>query len=120
MNGNPLRYVDRQLPSPVELPSAAVVASGLIGGYAVARLTKIRALGGAVLFANGIIAGRTWYASAGPATTAALSALYLGGFGASHPLAKKIGAWPSVLAVTAVNAAACWALADRFNFGKGS
>ena len=119
MSGHTLEYVARQLPSPVALPSAAVVASGLIGGYAVARLTRIRALGGVVLFADGILAGRTWYASAGPATTAALSALYLGGFGASHPLARKIGAWPSVLAVTAVNAASCWALVDRFNFGKG-
>ncbi|WP_270256396.1 hypothetical protein [Kocuria marina] len=115
-----LRYVDRQLPSPVALPSAAVAAGGLSGGYAVARLTKVRALGGVVLLANGVLAGRTWYASAGPATTAALSALYLGGFGASHPLAKKLGAWPSVLAVSAVNAAACWALADRFNFAGGS
>lgn len=119
MSGNPVRYVDRQLPSPVQLPSAAVVASGLLGGYAVARLTKVRALGGVVLLANGILAGRTWYTSAGPATTAALSALYLGGFGASHPLAKKIGAWPSVLAVTAVSAAASWALVDRHNFGTG-
>ena len=27
--------------------------------------------------------------------------LYLGGFGLSHPLAKKIGAWPAIAAVTA-------------------
>jgi hypothetical protein len=45
--------------------------------------------------------------------TAALSALYVLGFGASHPLAKKIGAWPSVLAVTALSAGASWALVDR-------
>jgi hypothetical protein len=43
----------------------------------------------------------------------ALSALYVLGFGASHPLAKKIGAWPSVLTVTALSAGASWALVDR-------
>nr|WP_231918204.1 hypothetical protein [Microlunatus sagamiharensis] len=45
--------------------------------------------------------------------TVGLSALYVLGFGASHPLARRIGAWPSVLAVTAVATAASWALVDR-------
>jgi hypothetical protein len=36
-----------------------------------------------------------------------------GAFGLSHPLAKKIGAWPSVLAVSAATAAASYAAADR-------
>jgi hypothetical protein len=31
----------------------------------------------------------------------------------SHPLAKKIGAWPAVLTVAAVSAGAAWALNDR-------
>ncbi|GAA4698662.1 hypothetical protein GCM10025781_15930 [Kocuria gwangalliensis] len=113
-----LHSVDQQLPSPVRLPSAAVVASGLIGGYAVARLTRVRALGGVVLLANGVLAGRTWYTSAGPVTTAGLSVVYLAGFGLSHPLAKKIGAWPSVFGVAAVNAAASWVLVDRHNFAR--
>jgi hypothetical protein len=34
-------------------------------------------------------------------------------FGVSHPLAKKLGAWPSVLTVTAAAAAAAYVLADR-------
>jgi hypothetical protein len=38
---------------------------------------------------------------------------YLAAFGASHPLAKKIGAWPSVGVVTAVASGAAYALADR-------
>jgi hypothetical protein len=42
-----------------------------------------------------------------------LSGIYLGGFGASHPLAKKIGAWPSVLTVAAVAATASFVLSDR-------
>ena len=33
--------------------------------------------------------------------------------GVSHPLAKRIGTWPSVLGVTAAAAGAAWALADR-------
>ena len=33
--------------------------------------------------------------------------------GVSHPLAKKVGTWPSVLGVTAVSAGAAWLLADR-------
>ena len=95
------------------LPTAPVVAAGLVGGYLVARETGIRPLGGAVLAAAGAIAGRRWLQWTGPATTAALGAVYLGSFGASHPLAKRIGPWPSVLAAASVSATAAWALADR-------
>ena len=42
----------------------------------------------------------------------------LGGFGASHPLAKKIGAWPAVLSVAAVSAGAAWAAVDRSEAGR--
>jgi hypothetical protein len=93
--------------------TAPLTALGLIGGYLTARESGIRPLGGVVLGAAGLYAGRTWLAKRGPAVTAALSALYLLGFGASHPLAKKIGAWPSVLVVTAVSAGASWAVVDR-------
>ena len=111
-----LRIVTARLPSPVAVPSAALVTAGLIGGYGIARATGVRPLGGVVLAACGVAAGRTWLASAGPATTAGLSTLYVAGFGLSHPLAKKLGAWPSVLTVTGVNAAASWVAVDRFNF----
>jgi hypothetical protein len=93
--------------------TAPLAALGLIGGYLVARESGIRPLGGVLLGACGLFAGRTWLAKSGPATTALLSALYVGGFGLSHPLAKKIGAWPAVLAVTAASAGASWALCDR-------
>jgi len=93
--------------------TAPVVATGLIGGFLAARETGIRPLGGILLGLAGTYAGRTWLAKKGPATTVALSTLYVGGFGLSHPLAKKIGAWPAVLTVAAVSAGACWALADR-------
>ena len=94
-------------------PTAPIVAGSLVGGYLVARETKIRALGGVVLAAGGLAAGSQWRRVAGPAGTAVLAATYLGGFGASHPLAKKIGAWPAVLSVAGVSALASWALSDR-------
>jgi hypothetical protein len=93
--------------------TAPVVVLGLLGGFVTARESGIRPLGGVVLAAAGVFAGRTWLAKRGPAVTAALSAVYVLGFGASHPLAKKIGGWPSVLVVTAVSAGASWALVDR-------
>lgn len=95
------------------IPTAPVVASGLIGGYLVARETKVRPLGGAVLAVNGAVAMREWLRHAGPARSGLLLGIYLGGFGASHPLAKKVGAWPSVLAVAGVSAAASYVLSDR-------
>lgn len=93
--------------------TAPVVAAGLIGGYTTARYTGRRELGGAVLAASGVAAGTKWLKSRGPATTGLLSALYTAAFGASHPLAKKIGAWPAVLTVTAAASGATYALADR-------
>lgn len=96
-----------------EVHTAPVVALGLLGGYVVARESGIRALGGGVLAGCGGLALRTWLAKAGGPAAAGLSALYVLGFGLSHPLAKKIGAWPSVAAVTAVSAAASYAVADR-------
>lgn len=92
--------------------SVPAVAAGLIGGYAVARYTGRRALGGVALAAAGAAAGRTWLPR-GTAVTAGLSAVYLGAFGVSHPLAKKIGAWPSVLACTAATTALTAAVTAR-------
>lgn len=93
--------------------TSPLVAAGLIGGYGVARATGVRPLGGAALAAAGVLAGREWLEHKGAGTTAGLSAVYLGAFGVSHPLAKKLGAWPSVLAVTALAAATTYIVADR-------
>jgi len=97
----------------VTVPTAPVVAGSLIGGYYVARVTKIRPLGGVVLAAGAFVAERQWRKTAGPVNAAILSAVYFGAFGVSHPLAKKIGAWPAVLTVAAVSAGAAWVLNDR-------
>src|SRR5262245_30726781 len=96
-----------------QLPTAPIVAGSLIAGYVAARETGVRPLGGAVLFAGGAVAAHSWWRTTNPATTALLVATYLGGFGASHPLAKKIGAWPAVLTAAGVSGAAAWVLADR-------
>ena len=102
-----------QLRDAADVQTAPIAALGLVGGYVVARESGIRPLGGIVLGAAGLYARRTWVAKSGVAGAAGLAAVYLGGFGASHVLAKKIGAWPSVLAVAAVSAAASWVVADR-------
>ncbi len=94
-------------------PTAPIVAASLVGGYLVARETGIRPLGGAVLAAGGLVAGREWVRHAGPGPTVALVGIYLGGFGASHPLAKKIGPWPAVLTAAGASAASAWGRSDR-------
>jgi hypothetical protein len=97
----------------VGFPTAPVAAASLVGGYLIARTTRKRPLGGLALAAGGAWCARRWQQSAGTGTAAGLTAIYLGGFGASHPLARRIGAWPSVLSVAGVSAAAAWVLADR-------
>jgi hypothetical protein len=49
----------------------------------------------------------------GAPLVAGLSAAYWVAMGVSHPLAKKVGTWPSVLGVTAAAAGAAYVLADR-------
>jgi hypothetical protein len=95
------------------VPSSLIAATGLVGGFALARATKRRELGGAALAVAGGAAALKWRSSAGPKAATALGGLYLAAFAGSHPLAKKIGAWPSVLTVASGVALASWAVADR-------
>lgn len=90
----------------MKIPTAPIVAVGIAGGYATARFSGKRELGGVVLAAAGAAAATGWAKKLGPVPAVALSALYIGAFGGSHPLAKKIGAWPAVGTVTAVVTAA--------------
>ncbi len=94
------------------LPTAPIAAGSLVGGYLVARESGVRPLGGVVLAAGGAVCVREWRRVAGAPAAAVLLAIYLGGFGASHPLAKRIGAWPAVLTVAGVSGAAAFALSD--------
>jgi hypothetical protein len=94
-------------------PTAPIAAGSLVGGYLVARETGVRPLGGIVLVGGGVYLTRRWAREAGPPLAGVLLATYLAGFGLSHPLAKRIGAWPSVLSVAAASAVASHLLADR-------
>ncbi|MFF0226198.1 hypothetical protein [Streptomyces sp. NPDC004629] len=96
-----------------KVPSSVIAASGLVGGYGVARWTKKRQLGGVVLAVAGAAAAQRWHKEAGPKAAGALGAAYVAAFAGSHPLAKKIGAWPSVFGVAGAVALASWAIADR-------
>jgi hypothetical protein len=104
------------------VPSSAVAAAGLAGGFLAGRWTGRRDLAGALFAAAGAWCARDWYRASGPVAAVGLSALHAAAMGGSHPLAKRIGAWPSVLAVTAVTVAAielvirtvaCWPAAGN-------
>lgn len=97
----------------VAVPTSPIAGGSLVAGYLTARLTGVRPLGGVVLAGAGAYLTRRWREQAGSGTAAVLLATYLAGFGVSHPLAKRIGAWPAVLTVAGVSGAASYALADR-------
>jgi hypothetical protein len=101
------------VPDLTSVPTAPLLAGGLVGGFALAQQTGVRPLGGAAMLAANLVAARQWYAVGGAPLAAGLTAAYWTAMGASHPLARKIGTWPSVLGVTAAAAGAAWALADR-------
>lgn len=94
-------------------PTAPIAGASLVGGYMTARFTGVRPLGGLVLAGAGGYLTKRWHDDAGDVRAATLLATYLGGFGVSHPLAKKIGAWPAVFSVAAVSAGASYLLSDR-------
>lgn len=98
--------------------TAPVTALGLIGGWLSARESGIRPLGSVLLGTGLIWAARTWTARDGVSTAVGLSALYMAAFGASHPLAKRIGSWPAVLLATAVASGAAYAVSDRKTVGR--
>jgi hypothetical protein len=95
------------------VPASVVAAGGLVGGYGVARWTKKRALGGVALAAAGALAAREWNERAGAGVAVALTGAYVAAFAGSHPLAKRVGAWPAVFAVAGGVAAASWAVTGR-------
>jgi hypothetical protein len=88
------------------VPSSAIAAIGLTGGFLAARWTSRRDLADALFAAAGAWCARDWYRASGPPAALGLTALYAAAMGGSHPLAKRIGAWPSVVTVTAITVAA--------------
>lgn len=95
------------------LPTAPVAAASLIAGYAMASYTGSRPLGGLVLAAGGLWCVREWARRNDARTAAELGAVGLAAFALSHVLALAIGAWPSVLLVSAVTAIVVWTRADQ-------
>ncbi|WP_328312599.1 hypothetical protein OG432_21600 [Streptomyces sp. NBC_00442] len=93
-----------------KVPATVIATGGLVGGYGVARWTKRRPLGGVALAAAGAVAARQWQQTAGTRAAVGLTGAYVAAFAGSHPLAKKVGAWPSVFGVAGVVAAASWAV----------
>ena len=93
-------------------PTAPIAAGSLVAGYLVARESGVRLLGGIVLAGGGVYLTRRWMSDVGPVPAGVLLGTHLAGFGLSHPLAKRIGAWPSVLSVAAISAGASHVLAD--------
>jgi len=97
----------------LSVPTAPVVGGSLVAGYAVARFTRRRPLGALPLAAAGAWCGQRWVHTGGWRRAVPLLGVYLGAFGLSHPLAKRIGAWPSVLVVSGAAAATAHLGADR-------
>lgn len=95
------------------VPTAPVAGGSLIAGYLAARESGVRPLGGVVIGAAAIYLTRRWNEEAGTGAAVALLGTYLAAFGASHPLAKRIGAWPSVFTVSIVAAGASSLWGDR-------
>ncbi len=95
-------------------PTAALVAVGLAGGFALAQVTGIRSIGGAFLLATGIEAARLWVQRRGWGVAAGLGVVYLGAFALSHVLALGAGlpGWLAVSLVTPVAAGVTYAVAD--------
>ena len=95
-----------------KLPTPLLTTVGLAGGFAVARATHNRPLGGAVWAVAGLLCLPSWRA-AGAWRGALQGVTYAGALGGSHPLAKRVGAWPSVAIVSASTAAIGWAMSER-------
>ncbi len=93
-------------------PTAPVAGGTLIAGYAVAAGSGSRLLGGVVLLIGGMWCIFTWNRRHGARTAATLAGIGVGALILSHLLALAIGAWPSVLVVAVVMAAAAWSRAD--------
>lgn len=81
--------------------TSLVGSVALVLGFAVAQGTGVRWLGGIVLVAAAAWCARRWWSHSGPMRALVALLLFGIGFAVSHPLGSVIGAWPSVLVVSA-------------------
>jgi hypothetical protein len=92
------------------LTAALLSAVTLMAGFAVASLTGNRALGGIVLVIGGAVCAWMWWRIAGPLRALICVAIAGVAFVVSHPLGAILTSWGAVLLVSAVTAAAAYAL----------
>jgi hypothetical protein len=94
------------------MPTSLLAAAGLIAGFGTAIGSGSRPLGGAVMAAFGLTCIYFWVRRDGTTVAVRLTLVGLAAFVLSHLLGLLIGAWPSVLLVSAVTAWACWRWSD--------
>lgn len=102
------------------VPTSLLAAAGLIAGFGTATATGSRPLGGAVMAIFGLTCIYFWVKRDGNATAVRLTLVGLAAFVVSHILGLAIGAWPSVLLVSAVTAWACWHWSDSKVLGSAA
>lgn len=102
------------------VPTSLLAALGLIAGFGTATSTGSRPVGGAVMALFGLTCIYFWVRRDGGRTAVRLTLVGLAAFVCSHILARAIGAWPSVLLVSAVTAWCCWRWSDSKVFGSAA
>ncbi len=101
-------------------PTSLLAATGLIAGFGTAVGTGSRPLGGVVMAIFGLSCIYFWVRRDGSQTAVRLTLVGLAAFVFSHVLGRVIGAWPSVLVVSALTAWACWRWSDSKWLGRGA
>ena len=94
-------------------PPSLLAAAGLISGFSVSRATEHRHWGGVVAAGFGLAAAESCRRRTSLPQAVALGSVYAAALAGSHPLAKKVGARPSVFAVSGATAVAAGLLSHR-------
>jgi hypothetical protein len=98
------------------LPTSVLSATGLVAAWGVVAGTGSRPLGGVVLVLFGLACIAVWLRRGDRRTALCLTVVGIGAFVASHALGLVVGAWPAVVIVAAMTAAACWRYSDSLEF----
>jgi hypothetical protein len=102
------------------VPTSLLAALGLVAGFGTAVGTGSRPLGGAVMAVFGLTCIYFWVRRDGNATAIRLTLVGLAAFVISHVLGLVVGAWPSVLLVSAATAWFAWRWSDSKIFGSAA
>ncbi|MSW50910.1 MAG: hypothetical protein F2817_08495 [Actinobacteria bacterium] len=92
--------------------TAPVAAGSMVGSYVIA--SRVGSQLGAIAAMVGPLSwcAAAWHRGHGAPIATALTGVYLGGFALSHPLSRRVGAWPAVLGATALTGAVTYAVTD--------